>query len=117
MARPVDPVHRESVRTALLDAARARVVRDGHERFSLRLVLGVHEGDDEAALLKLLFEALALVQDDALGGHGSRGYGEVQIAIEKVEVRDRAAYTGGAAPAPYAVEVPAALRGKGAAAA
>ena len=64
-------------------------------RFSLRMVLSVHEGDDEGALLNLLCEALTLVQDDALGGHGSRGYGEVAVAIDKVEARDRAAYVGG----------------------
>lgn len=85
-------------------------------RFSLRLVLGVQEGDDENALLKLLFEALMLVQDDALGGHGSRGYGEVSISIDKLEVRDRAAYVGGGAPQVYAFDVPASLR-KGKAAA
>src|SRR5205814_1496115 len=78
-------------------------------RLALRLVLSVHEGDDEAALLRLLFESLSLVQDDALGGHGSRGYGEVAITVDKLEARDRAAYGAGGAAQPFAAEVPAHL--------
>jgi CRISPR-associated protein Csm3 len=84
-------------------------------RFSMRLVLSIHEGDDEAAMLRLLCEALTLVQDDALGGHGSRGYGEISISIDRIEVRDRAAYTGGGSLQPYAFDVPPALRTKAAA--
>jgi len=86
-------------------------------RFQLRLVLSVHEGDDEAQLLRLLFESLSLVQDDALGGHGSRGYGEVGISIDKLEARDRAAYGSGGGAQPFSFDVPAELRGKAAAAA
>jgi CRISPR-associated protein Csm3 len=85
-------------------------------RFALRLTLSVHEGDDEAALLKTLFEGLLLLQDDALGGHGSRGYGEVSVAVERITVRDRAGYESGQEPVDYAVEVPAALRREKAAA-
>lgn len=82
-------------------------------RFALRMVLSIQEGDDEAAFLNLLCEALALVQDDALGGHGSRGYGEVAVALDKLEARDRAAYTGGGGVTPYAFEVPPGLRPRG----
>lgn len=79
-------------------------------RFAMRLALNVHDGDDEPALLRLLLEALLLVQDDALGGHGSRGYGEVAIAVERITVRDRAAYETGHEAVDYAFEVPVALR-------
>lgn len=79
-------------------------------RFALRLALTVHEGDDEGALLRAILEALQLVQDDALGGHGSRGYGEVAIEVTRITARDRAAYESGAEAIDYPVEIPAALR-------
>jgi CRISPR-associated protein Csm3 len=79
-------------------------------RFALRMTLTANEGDDEAALLRLVCEGLLLVQDDALGGHGSRGYGEVAIVLDAPTVRDRAAYESGADPVDYAFEIPAALR-------
>ena len=50
--------------------------------FELNLVLNVWEGDDEAAMLALLFKGLILMQNDYLGGHGSRGSGQVKVAIE-----------------------------------
>jgi CRISPR-associated protein Csm3 len=86
-------------------------------RFALRLTLTVNEGDDEAAFLRLLFEGLLLLQDDSLGGHGSRGYGEVAIEIQRVTARDRAAYESGAEATDYPCEIPAPLRGRGKAAA
>ncbi|HDL19339.1 MAG TPA: type III-A CRISPR-associated RAMP protein Csm3, partial [Bacteroidetes bacterium] len=44
-------------------------------KFNFSLVFNIF-GDD-AALLNMVFEALRLVQDDYLGGSGSRGYGQV----------------------------------------
>jgi CRISPR-associated protein Csm3 len=79
-------------------------------RFALRLSLTLHEGDDEAAFLRLVFEGLELLQDDTLGGHGSRGYGEVAVAVEGITQRDRASYESGTEATACALEVPAALR-------
>ncbi|MBK8257165.1 MAG: type III-A CRISPR-associated RAMP protein Csm3 [Polyangiaceae bacterium] len=42
--------------------------------------------------LKLLLIALDLLQDDALGGQGSRGYGRVNLALTKIEFRNRDSY-------------------------
>ncbi len=42
----------------------------------MQLVFNFYEGDD-LALLHRVFEAMELVQDDYLGGMGSRGYGEI----------------------------------------
>lgn len=50
--------------------------------FDFEIVLRVFDGDAENALVDWVKEALGLVEMDALGGSGSRGYG-------KVEFRDR----------------------------
>lgn len=42
----------------------------------MQLVFNFYEGDD-LKLLRRVFEAMELVQDDYLGGMGSRGYGEI----------------------------------------
>jgi CRISPR-associated protein Csm3 len=47
----------------------------------MQLVFNFYEGDD-LRLLRRVFEAMELVQDDYLGGMGSRGYGE--IAFEEL---------------------------------
>lgn len=57
-------------------------------RFELDLVLNVHEGDDEKALLALLFDGLELLSFDYLGGQGSRGYGAVRVEVKAVEKLD-----------------------------
>ena len=44
--------------------------------------------------LKNLFAGLKLLQDDYLGGSGSRGYGKVKIEVIKVKVRKRNYYAG-----------------------
>jgi CRISPR-associated protein Csm3 len=48
--------------------------------------LNVFDDDDENKLRKTLKQAIDLLQDDYLGGQGSRGYGQVEIKInEEVE--------------------------------
>ena len=51
-------------------------------QFKLNMVLNVFEGEDEQTLRATLDQAIELLQDDYLGGHGSRGYGQVEIKIE-----------------------------------
>lgn len=51
-------------------------------KFNLSMVLNIFEGDDEQALRATVKQAIELLQDDYLGGHGSRGYGQVEIKIE-----------------------------------
>ena len=43
------------------------------------MVLNIFAGDDEQALVKTLKQAIALLEDDYLGGNGSRGYGQVKF--------------------------------------
>lgn len=48
-------------------------------KFKLNMVLNIFEGEDEKELRKTLAQAINLLHDDYLGGHGSRGYGQVEI--------------------------------------
>ncbi|MGF1534410.1 MAG: type III-A CRISPR-associated RAMP protein Csm3 [Bernardetiaceae bacterium] len=62
-------------------------------KFSLNLVLNIFEHDkSEEMLSKLVFEALEMVQDDYLGGSGSRGYGQVKFLIISVFEKTNAYY-------------------------
>jgi CRISPR-associated protein Csm3 len=54
-------------------------------QFKLNMVLNVFEGEDEKSLRDTLQQAINLLQDDYLGGHGSRGYGQVEIEINSKE--------------------------------
>jgi CRISPR-associated protein Csm3 len=48
-------------------------------KFKLNMVLNVFEGENEKELKKTLKQAIELLQDDYLGGHGSRGYGQIEF--------------------------------------
>lgn len=48
-------------------------------KFKLNMVLNVFEGEDEKELKKTLKQAIGLLEDDYLGGHGSRGYGQIKF--------------------------------------
>ncbi len=65
-------------------------------RFHVRMVLDVL-CDEDKALAARLIEGLRLLEDDALGGGGSRGSGRVRFANLKLVWRNRTFYsTGGA---------------------
>ncbi len=52
--------------------------------FIFEMVLTLYDTDDAAEYLQLLFEGMELLQDDYLGGHGSRGYGRVDLCVSSV---------------------------------
>lgn len=53
--------------------------------FSLNMVLNIWEQDNnESIIFDNLFKSLELLKDDYLGGHGSRGYGQISIEIDEV---------------------------------
>ena len=54
-------------------------------QFKLNMVLNIFEGEDEQQLKDTLKLAIRLLQDDYLGGHGSRGYGQVEIKLDNIE--------------------------------
>jgi CRISPR-associated protein Csm3 len=65
-------------------------------RFRIRMVLDVLCAED-AALPALLLEGLRLLEDDALGGGGSRGSGRVRFSGLKLTWRGKDYYATGAA--------------------
>lgn len=62
--------------------------------FNLKLVCNVFEGDSEDRVMRLVFDGLRLLQDDYLGGQGSRGYGQVNIKINNITETTFDAQTG-----------------------
>ncbi len=58
-------------------------------KFKLELVLNVFENEDEKGLKATLNQAIKLLEDDYLGGHGSRGYGQVKIELENPDGKDK----------------------------
>lgn len=50
-------------------------------RFDFQMVLNVFENDDETKLLALLRKGMVYLEDDYLGGSGSRGYGQVKFHV------------------------------------
>lgn len=44
--------------------------------------------------LKNLFSAMKLLENDYLGGSGSRGYGKVKFIVDSIKIRDRDYYRG-----------------------
>ena len=65
-------------------------------RFQVRMVLDVLCEEDKALAARLV-EGLRLLEDDALGGGGSRGSGRVRFANLKLVWRSRGFYSSGGA--------------------
>jgi len=61
--------------------------------FNLDLVLNVFDEDNQNEQLNTLFRALKLVQEDYIGGSGSRGYGQVEFKIDSVIEKEMNKYT------------------------
>jgi len=70
-------------------------------RFQVRMVLDVLCEEDKALAARLV-EGLRLLEDDALGGGGSRGSGRVRFANLKLVWRNRAFYSSGGTEAELA---------------
>jgi CRISPR-associated protein Csm3 len=60
--------------------------------FNMSLILNIFDHDSETELVNKVFEALALVQNDYLGGKGTRGSGEIKIGISELKYKDKNAY-------------------------
>ena len=68
-----------------------RVPRGGI--FAMEIILNYHFEEERQDLAEM-FKALQLLQDDYLGGSGSRGNGQVKIRIQSVTERTSAFYQG-----------------------
>ncbi len=62
-------------------------------RFKFEIVFNLF-GEDDKELLQTLFDGMRLLEDDYLGGHGSRGYGQVIFTNIKIVKRSRGYYEG-----------------------
>jgi CRISPR-associated protein Csm3 len=60
--------------------------------FKFELVYTVEDAAQAVEDLKNLAIAVAILEDDALGGHGSRGYGKVRFQNFQFSYRDAAQY-------------------------
>lgn len=69
--------------------------------FQFELVLTLLEGDDKEHFLKLVFEGLRLVEADALGGKGTRGYGRVKFQVDELVERTAEDYCKGQDGKPF----------------
>ena len=58
-------------------------------KFKLSMILNIFEDEDEKQLKETLREAIKLLEDDYLGGHGSRGYGHISINLLDTEGKDK----------------------------
>ncbi len=54
--------------------------------FDLNMVVNVFNEDEESELMETLFRGMKLLENDYLGGSGSRGYGQVLFTELKTEV-------------------------------
>lgn len=63
-------------------------------KFRLSMVYDVEDVETITADLENLKLAVNLLHDDALGGHGSRGYGQVEIEFKHIQARRLGHYRG-----------------------
>ncbi|MCB9352686.1 MAG: type III-A CRISPR-associated RAMP protein Csm3 [Lewinellaceae bacterium] len=82
--------------------------------FDMELVLNIYYGDDESAMLKDVLQALSLVQDDYLGGSGTRGSGQVKIKVQPPEIKELKDYEAGTpARLMEGIDIPIEIRANG----
>ncbi len=61
-------------------------------QFDFEIVLNIFGDENEAQLMKDIFASLQLVQNDYIGGSGSRGSGQVSFKIQSVKERSSEFY-------------------------
>ncbi|MGE0435149.1 MAG: type III-A CRISPR-associated RAMP protein Csm3 [Planctomycetota bacterium] len=111
-ARELDLPYTELKTEVTIDRITARTTPHHYERVPAGAVFGLDvvvtawhvdgHDDDVPTLLRELFTGMRLVQDDALGACGSRGYGKVEFHVKSVTTRDRASYLNGGQEQPVA---------------
>lgn len=72
-------------------------------QFKFGMIFNVFVKED-AKFLKYVFQAMTLLEDDSLGGQGSRGYGKIEFDIEKVAWRPTNYYATGKGEVPLISE-------------
>ncbi len=93
-----DLPYTESKTEVVIDRITAKAMPRTLERvpagaeFELNLVVNIFQGDDEKDQIMNLERAMKLLQDDYLGGSGSRGYGQIEFKVKKVKERKMSFY-------------------------
>jgi len=79
-------------------------------KFDFELILNILEGDKEERLINGVFQAMSLLQDDYLGGFGSRGYGKVKFHIRTLTYKTKNEYENHEVEKPYGFNIPENLK-------
>ena len=69
-------------------------------QFGFGMIFNIFVKED-SNFLKHVFQAMALLEDDSLGGQGSRGYGKIKFQIENVAWRPTKYYATGQGEIPH----------------
>jgi CRISPR-associated protein Csm3 len=86
----IDPFSRKQANPRFIERVSAGT------RFRFEIILTLLTGDDETKILKLLEKGMRLLEDNYLGGHGSRGYGRVKFENTQSAFKTLAEYETGA---------------------
>lgn len=62
--------------------------------FEFEIVLRIYENDNDKGMLSMLLEGMKMLEDNYLGGFGSRGYGKIEFKDLKISERDIEYYEG-----------------------
>lgn len=79
-------------------------------KFDFEMVVNIYEEDNEKEILDEILKGLTLIQDDFLGGSGSRGYGKVKFVITSLTYRDKNIYKELKEEKPYDESIPTSLK-------
>lgn len=79
-------------------------------KFNFEMVVNIYEEDNEKEILGEIFNGLTLIQDDYLGGSGSRGYGKVKFTITDITYKDKEIYKELEEEKPYNVQIQPSLK-------
>jgi CRISPR-associated protein Csm3 len=79
-------------------------------QFGFEFVLNLYSNDQEDDFVNMLFECMQLVQDDYLGGHGSRGYGRMKFHVKNLTRKTVDDYQKNNPPQDLELPIPAALK-------
>jgi|Deesub1362A_J573_1020465.scaffolds.fasta_scaffold01537_10 CRISPR-associated protein Csm3 len=60
--------------------------------FDFEVIYNIEDEDDKETDIKTLINLMKMLEDDYLGGAGSRGYGKVELYITEIVKRDREYY-------------------------
>lgn len=93
---PYSEVKWEAVIDRITSAAMPRQIErvPAGAKFTFEMIYNVFEEQDKSNLKKL-FEAMNILEDDYLGGHGSRGYGQVKFDEIKINWNPKSYYESG----------------------